>query len=91
MSRITQLKQGGYVVQFPSTFPNYSYFMVLTGFRKSKKSALGFSTHGKAHMVKPSDGGGLYWKSGVAQVLDRYFDKACILLGWFLIPTFKLA
>jgi hypothetical protein len=34
-------------------------------------------------MVKPtSDGGGLYWKSGVAQVLDRYSDETCILLGW---------
>jgi hypothetical protein len=81
MSR-TQLKQGGYVVQFPSTFPNDSYFMVLTGFRRSKKSALGFSTHGKAHMVKPSDGGALYWESGVAQVLDRYliynYNSVCV-------------
>jgi hypothetical protein len=33
-------------------------------------------------MVKSSDGGELHGKSGVAQVLDRYSDKVCILLGW---------
>jgi hypothetical protein len=54
-------------------------------FQEIKKSALGFFTHGKAHMVKPSEDG-LYGKSGVAQVLNRYYDKACILLGGFKFP-----
>jgi len=56
-------------------------------FQEINKSALGFITHGEAHMVKPSDGGGLYWKSGVAHVLDRYFlIKPASFLGGFKFP-----
>jgi len=77
---VTQLKQASYVVHFPSTFPPTitSYFSLVSGNQK-------ICPRDFLHMVKPtSDGGGLYWKSGVAQVLDRYSDETCILLGWLL-------
>jgi hypothetical protein len=52
-----------------SPFPiHLSQLQLLHGshwFQEIKNSALGFFKHGKAHMVKPSDGG-LYGKCGVA-------------------------